>query len=214
MTVTQVDGEDQIFLTVTQGNLSQLMQYSGSGKFEAAWFQYSPLSGVCVDVSHVYAAAWAGGLVYQQAFFAAEKNLPKPYYRFLTMRSVGSLAYDAADNLLFAADVQSGAIYALDTLAMQSHIVADGLGQVTALNFDEKAKKLYIVDGGGRQVWAIPMSGSNRKPVVILKPTEFRLPSAIVVGSDGHLWVGDPMANAIFEFSPGSQKSSAIRTIR
>jgi hypothetical protein len=212
--VGHLDGEDRLFIVVTQGNLSQVMQYSGAGSFENSWFQFAPLSGVCTDASSVYAASWSGGLVYRQPFLAPGKTAPKPFFKFVNLRSVGSLAWDPADKILYAADLQTGSVYALDTQSMESHIAAEGLGQITALSFDMSSKKLYIVDGGGRAVWSLSASAKNARPMIVVKSEQFRLPSAIVVARDGTIWVGDPDAHAVFQFSANGPNTHPRGVIR
>lgn len=214
LTVGAPDDRDHIFVVLTQGNLSQIMQYSTEGQFENSWFQIGPLSGICTDKSSVYAASWSTGFVYRQPFSAPPKLSPKPFYRFLNMRSIGSLAWDPVGKVLFAADLQAGSIVALDVESMESRSVGEGLGQITALGFDSDGRKLYVVDSAGRTVWSINTAIKNAKAVKVLKAEEFRIPSAIAVGKDGSLWVGDPEAHAVFQFSLKGQGSKPLRIVR
>jgi outer membrane protein assembly factor BamB len=214
LTVGQIDGEDHLFIAVSQGNLSQIMQYSGTGHFEKSWFQFAPLSGVCTGASSVYAASWSGGVIYQQPFVAAEKTAPKPFFRFLNLRSVGSLAWDSSGKILYAADLQTGSVYALNVQSMETRLVAEKLGQITALSFDASSKKLYIVDAGGRAVWSLNPGSKNARPTIVVKSEQFRLPSAIVAAKDGTIWVGDPDAHAIFQFSASGPNAQPLRVIR
>ena len=214
LAVGGTDGEDHVFIIVTQGNLSQIMQYSVDGKFETSWFQIGPLSGVCTDRSSVYAASWSAGFVYRQPFSAPPKTSPKPFYRFLNMRSIGSLAWDSVANVLFAADLQTGSVTALQLESMQSQALADGLGQITALNHDSKGRILYVVDGAGRTVWSVNTAAKNPKPATVVKSDQFRIPSAIAVADDGTLWIGDPEAHALFQFSKTGKNTKPLRVIR
>jgi hypothetical protein len=214
LAVGGTDGQDHVFIIVTQGNLSQIMQYSVDGRFETSWFQIGPLSGVCTDRSSVYAASWSAGFVYRQPFSAPPKIAPKPFYRFLNMRSIGSLAWDPVGNVLFAADLQTGSVTALHLESMQPQSLADGLGQITALNYDSKGRKLYVVDGAGRTVWSVNTAVKHPKPATVLKSDQFRIPSAIAVAEDGTLWIGDPEAHALFQFSPNGKNTQPLRVIR
>jgi len=214
LAVGDIDGQDHVFVILTQGNLSQIMQYSVDGKFETSWSQIGPLSGVCTDRSSVYAASWSAGFVYRQPFAAPPKTSPKPFYRFLNMRSIGSLAWDPIGNVLFAADLQTGSVISLHIESMQSQALADGLGQITALNYDAQGRKLYVVDGAGRTVWSVNTAAKNPKPATVVKSDQFRIPSAIAVAEDGTLWIGDPEAHALFQFSTNGKNTQPLRVIR
>jgi hypothetical protein len=213
LAVGNIDGQDHIFIILTQGNLSQIMQYSLDGKFETSWSQIGPLSGVCTDSRSVYAASWSAGFVYRQPFSTPPKNTPKPFYRFLNMRSIGSLAWDPVGNVLFAADLSTGGVTALDTQSMESRVLVDGLGQITALNYDASSRRLFIVDGAGRTVWSINTAAKNPKPQSAAKSHEFRIPSAVAIAGDGTLWVGDPEAHALFAFSSNAPNGQLLRVI-
>jgi DNA-binding beta-propeller fold protein YncE len=204
--------QDHIFVTLIEGSVGQLMQYSASGQFETSWYQSAPLTGVCTDEKSavVYVAALRPLLLLQQSFSEPKQPL-KNVFRFSNVQDLGPLAVDEDAKTLYVGDPVSGQVLVFDPAAAAIRQTVSGVGQPTAMAFDSRNKQLFITDSGGHRVWVVALAPVVGKPKVFLDSNLFKSPSAIAIAPDGSVWVGDQSAHVILEFS---SSGALVKTIR
>jgi hypothetical protein len=202
---------EHLFVTLVQGSAGQLVKYSTSGAFEGSWSGFSQVDGLCADQSgeRVYMSVPGTGQILQVPFSAEANFKIPPLFRISNVRDVDSLAFDNQTRTLYAASFTKGDIYSLDIATSTLHEVADDVGAPTAVTFDPTSRSLFVADAGSK-IWKVLLS-PKVKAATFAKQQPLKAPSAIAVGSDKTVWVGDHSAHAIFQFSSDGR---LIRTLK
>lgn len=207
------EGQLHLFVNLVQGSVGQLMQYSQSGRFETSWFSFSPLSGLAVDSSagRVYTAAWGKDQIFQQSFPSDHNSRLESFSVSSGHTDWGPLAIDSKGAVLYAAEQFKGEIFAFNLRSSSMNLVAHGIGQPSAMEFDATGKRLLVADADGRDVWVVPVSSQAGRPSVLFKARILESPSGIAVSNDGTVWVGDQRAHALFQFD---SRGHLLKTIK
>ncbi len=193
-----------IFVTLAMGTYGSLLQYSIDGRWERSFNQPTILTGLAADDAsqRLFLSGPSSGYIYVYSWNDPSQNPIKPFVRVPRAASLGPQALDVARSTLFVGDVGSGKIFSIDLSTKRSReLISSSLGQPAALVFDRIERKLYVADRVGRKIWIVQVDAGNPRATVFAAASAFRSPSALAIGPNKTLWVGDPGAKALFQLS-------------
>ncbi|MGI9102222.1 MAG: SMP-30/gluconolactonase/LRE family protein [Terriglobales bacterium] len=223
LTVAQVAGQDQIFVTMLwtvstqseQAGQGLLMQYSLDGREQQKWSVFGRvLAGVAVDAKkgEVYLGDSSNAeILILNLGKGTARTGPQYFARVAGASRLGPITLDAEGHRLFAADVEQGKVYVIDLSRRKSALVASGLGEPSALTFSPTLRTLYVADAARRCIWQIQVDTAVPRLKTFSAVTELREPRGLAMRPDNTLWVADYGARAIFLLSPTGQVIQSIR---
>jgi len=212
LTLAKIKEGEHLLVTLARGNTGQLMQYSTNGKFEGNWFRYQQFVGVCADeTSQAVYMSTSTDTLFQVPFSAPNDTVPQAFFRFINPIQTGALAIDRLSDTLYVADLSTGRIYARDMKGNAVREISDSAGHPSAMSFDTNSKRLFVADASGRKIWTISVAPQVGKPATFAGSDSLKGPSAVAVGPDETVWVGDQSAHAVLHFSSGGHLLKTLK---
>ena len=124
---------------------------------------------------------------------------------------LGSIAVDPATGQIFIADVFSGSIQRLVAPSYKSSVLVKGLGTPSALALGQGGRVLYVADSALRCVWSVRLDAAVATATRFWNSGNLKSPMALAVSSTGVIWIGDPVAKALFGITPAGVQSKVLR---
>lgn len=123
-----------------------------------------------------------------------------------------TLFYEATGRRLFAAQAESGELWAVDPEESEPRVrlLAEDLGWPLALGYSKPAQRLYVTDAKNQRLWSLECSGQCQEPTVFLQSESLENPTTLAVGLDGTLWLGDLRDQTLQTITPQGEVERTV----
>jgi DNA-binding beta-propeller fold protein YncE len=109
---------------------------------------------------------------------------------------------------IFVGDAERHEVYEVDAKTRTLLVLLTDAGYPRGLAVSPD-QHLYAADGGRGRLMAYDLRSGHAGPV--FAPEDFREPSAVAVDAQGHIWVADAAAQAVFQVSPQGRVLRRLR---
>lgn len=213
MAAGQWNGRTSIFVVGLADNrkLNVISEYSPEGKQLRTWTRLGggPFYGIGLDSS--------SNTLYVTGGDSSIYSVTDTAFRLLAsvtgISHIGSITVDSQHGRLFVATSDDGSVYTLDKAGHNQHRLAQGLGNVSALAYDNGGNTLYASDARGFVwKWNPDKQASPTKMTISVRLRQ-PLGLALAPGSSGgpDLLVGDQNANCVYRISAAGAMVQQIR---
>lgn len=181
---------------------------SGSACYTAAAFDLS-------QKRILLGAEGAAGTTVFAADMSKQGTRPQPWVTIPGTRPVTALFVESASRRLFATRAESGELWAidLDDDPLHPRRVSSSLGWPMAMGYGRQSKKLYVTDARNERIWALDCEGRCGEPAVFYQAESLRNPTALAVGLDGTVWLGDREEQTLTTLTPTGEIGTVIRSL-
>jgi sugar lactone lactonase YvrE len=203
-TVIGASSNQKIFL-IGRGNTQQsspILQVDAQGKELRRWRLPNGFpAGITADASKeiLYVTDLQAPSVY--TIRLADKNGIAQFLAEVPRVNRLSAIAIAPTGHLFVADAFEGKIYRMAPPLYQPTVLASDLGEPSAIAVSPNGRILYVADRSRHCVWSIRLDAANPRPTRFWSDN-LRAPSAVGVGANGAVWIGDRVTDAVLGVTP------------
>ncbi len=195
----------------TRGS-SSVVQYTADGKKAGSWNVSTGVpSGVGVNRPQkaLYVTALPAS-VYRLDIGGVQAGTMKFVTEVPGANGLGAIAVDPRGEKLYVADPFEGKLFGVSLSSHKTWLVAEDLGEPSALAVGRDGQVLYIADRAKRAILTVRLDAKTPKPVVFWTSKELREPVGLTFDNANTLWVGDHAAKALFGISPDGRLKARI----
>jgi hypothetical protein len=218
------EGRPNFFVVVAKPFVSAVSQqsskieqlidrYDSQGKQTGYW-RIGSAGGASAVASNpsdgtLYVATLTGGEIYR--LDVGSKQELQYILQIPKATRIRSLAVDRVEGSLFAGDAFDGHVYRINIATRHADLIAEGLGEPTAMAFDSKMRRLYVADEARRSVWYVDVASKAPVPVRFWTAKDLLEPLGLTLDGSLQVWVGDRAGKAIHTVSPSGRLVQTVK---
>jgi len=205
MTITSNGNQEEYFVSLYRGGsemLAVVRGYTFDGKVTGEWItRQSIVAGIGIDGStrRAYLADARTPQILTLDLTRSGTS-PKTFASVRGAESLGPLVFDPTQQQVIVGDVAGGRVFAVTTTTGATVLLADKIGEPSALALDVTGNRVLVADAAGHRIFALALK--PLKSVLFAALPAFREPRALAIGAGGTIWVGDIRAQRLFQLTP------------